>query len=353
MIVLFGALWWGAGGAVAAQPVKGGHYVFVRTLGSDVLGGGEYYVSVELTLANDGHELAQPSLVGEHVACGKTNGVIDGMNLSRALDAPFRAVAIGSDGRFSASETGPITSFSVSGRFVDGGKAAVGTVVIRAHMRSCPQFRLAFRAPLVGRPNAVHAGRHSVCDRVTIRQLPRLGGQDEAYRVYDKGIGCTTARELARGWRASPTCQRLAPGGICQVSGGECRAVVGGQFNGLVSARCTARGIPDGIAELVHYNPCGPPKSSDPAADITMWAVNVGCATAAAFPVDTLVGDTERATGPCGDIYSLPFTSTACSPVAGYACRARNADFGPEAGFYAVCVQQLDGFRALVFYDEV
>jgi hypothetical protein len=41
-----------------------------------------------------------------------------------------------------------------------------------------------------------------------------------------------------------------------------------------------------------------------------------------------------------------------CTPVGGHASRARNADFGSASGFYAVCVQQQDGFRALVFYDE-
>jgi hypothetical protein len=102
----------------------------------------------------------------------------------------------------------------------------------------------------------------------------------------------------------------------------------------------------------VHYEPCAPPKSNNDAT-ITMWGVNLDCAAAAAFPIDMLVGDPERATGPCGGIYDLTFKPVTCSPVGGYACRARDANFDSEPGFYAVCVQQQDGFRALVFYDEI
>lgn len=126
----------------------------------------------------------------------------------------------------------------------------------------------------------------------------------------------------------------------------------GGQFNALVSAHCTSRAHPGGVAELVHFQPCAPPKPANNA-DITIWGVNLGCAAAAAFPVDALVGDIETDTGPCGGIYDLPFKAVTCTAVGGYACRARNADFGGESGFYAVCVQQQDGFRALVLYDEI
>lgn len=191
-----------------------------------------------------------------------------------------------------------------------------------------------------------------MCDRVVIRQVRLLGGQDEAYRVYDNGVGCTNAREIARQWRASDSCQRLATGDVCALGAARCRAVTGGRFNGLVSAQCTTATAPGGLVELVHYVPCRPP-AANPDEDITMWAVNLGCGVARTFPVHDLTGDPETDTGPCGEIYSLTFESIPCAPVAGYLCRARNADFGPEPGFYAVCVQAQDGFRALVFYDEV
>ena len=353
VLVLASVLCLGAGEAVAAAPVKGGHYHFVQVLARDSSTLTTFKVEVELTLANDGRELAYPSGVSEELACGHNDTLTDGLAFDGAVDAPYRALAIKPDGRFSAhglflSET---RRFRLSGTFTRGGNFAVGTLVVRGGKASCPDLRLAFRAPLVGRPNAPRSDRHSVCDRVTIRQL-ELSGTDETYRVYDKGVGCTTARQIARQWHASPTCRHLPAAGQCHLAGAACRAVEGGQFNGLVSAHCTSTAHPHGVAELVHYQPCAPPKASNDAT-ITMWGVNLDCAAAAAFPIDTLVGDPERATGPCDGIYDLPFNAVICTPVGGYACRARNADFDSEAGFYAVCVRLQDGFRALVFYDEI
>jgi hypothetical protein len=355
-LVLIGVLWLCAGDAMAAAPVKGGHYHFVHVLGRDRSTSTTFEVEVEVTLANDGRELAYPSGVSEQLACGQNDTLTDGLAFDGAVDAPYRALAIKPDGRFSAhglflSET---RRFGLTGTFTRGGRFAVGTLVVRGGKRSCPSLRMAFRAPLVGRPNAPRPDRPSVCDRVTIRQLERIG-TDESYRIYDKGVGCTTARQIARQWHASPTCQHLAPGGFCRLAGATCRAVTGGQFNGLVSAQCASAARPHGVAEFVHYQPCTPPKS-DNDASIMMWGVNLDCAAAAAFPIDALIGDrdpeTETDTGPCGTTYDLPFKAVTCTPVGGYACRARNADFGGEPGFYAVCVQQQDAFRALVFYDE-
>jgi hypothetical protein len=351
-LALAGVLWLGASEAAAAAPVKGGHYHLVHVLGHDRSTFTTFEVEVELTLANDARELAYPSGVSEQLKCGRNDTLTDGLAFDGAVDAPYRALAIKPDGRFSAhglflSET---RRFRLSGTFTRDGRFAVGTLVVRGGKASCPDVHLAFRAPLVGRPNAPRADRHSVCDRVTIRQLE--SGNDETYRVYDKGMGCTTARQIARQWHASPTCRHLPSGGLCHLAGAACRAVTGGQFNGLVSAHCTSTAHPRGVAELVHYEPCAPPKSNNDAT-ITMWGVNLDCAAAAAFPIDMLVGDPERATGPCGGIYDLTFKPVTCSPVGGYACRARDANFDSEPGFYAVCVQQQDGFRALVFYDEI
>jgi hypothetical protein len=353
-LIMFGALCLGAPDAEAAHPVKGGRYIAMRDLGRDVVSLTRFKISVELTLANDGRELAFPSGVNEYVRCGTNDTLTDGIALDGAVDAPYRALAIKPGGRFSArglflSDDG--RRFSLTGTFTEDGRFAVGRLVVRGGRPSCPILRLAFRAPLVGRPNAPRPGRHSVCDRVTIRQL-QLSGNDETYRVYDKGVGCTTARRIARQWHASPACQHLSPGGLCHLTGATCKAVNGGQFNGLVSAHCTTTAHPHGVAEFVHYQPCTPPKSKNDAS-ITMWSVNLGCAAAVAFPIDTLIGDPDNETGPCGAIYGLPFKAVTCTPVGGYACRARNADFDGEPGFYAVCVQQHDGFRALVFYDEI
>jgi hypothetical protein len=60
----------GTAGAVPAEPVKGGRYVFRRDLGRDGLGE-HHFVELELTLANDGRELAYPSGVSEDVPCGR------------------------------------------------------------------------------------------------------------------------------------------------------------------------------------------------------------------------------------------------------------------------------------------
>lgn len=352
-LMLAGALWMGSGNAAVAAPVKGGHYHFVMKLGDGNAGVASPEVSVELTLANDGRELAYPSGVSEQLACGRNAILTDGIGLDGAVDAPFLALAVAADGHFATRGRflGGTRRFSLTVRFTRGGGAAVGTLAVRGRNAACPNVHLAFRAPLVSRPNAPPAGRPSVCDRVTIRQIERLGN-DESYRVYDHGIGCTAARQIARQWHASPRCRQLMTNGVCHLRGATCRAVTGGLFNGLVSAQCSAAAFPRGVAEFVHFEPCTPPMANNDA-DITMWAVNRDCAAAAAFPIDTLVGDPESDSGPCGAIYDLPFKAVTCTPVGGYACRARNADFGGEPGFYAVCVQAQDGFRALVFYDEV
>jgi hypothetical protein len=48
----------GVSDALASTPVKGGHYVFVHRLGADILSGGNFSLTLELTLANEARELA-------------------------------------------------------------------------------------------------------------------------------------------------------------------------------------------------------------------------------------------------------------------------------------------------------
>ena len=341
----------GVSDALASTPVKGGHYVFVHRLGPDIFSGGNFSLTLELTLANDARELATTSGMFENLQCTRTNGLIDGVRLDGVF-APYRALGIARDGHFAYHGPPPMDghrSFALSGGFTRGGRLAVGSLSIRG-AKPCPTFHLAFRAPLISRSNAANSGPYAVCDRVLIRQVDRLG-IEEAYRVYDHDVGCTTARELARRWRASAPCQQMTNGHRCNVKGAICRAVEGGLFNALSSARCRPTAHPQGVTEFVHYQPCPPPKTSLGGFQY-MWAINLDCQSATGFPVDTLIGDPDSETGPCGQIFSLDAKSVACAPVAGYACRARFASFGPNTGFHARCVQQQDGFRALEFdYD--
>jgi hypothetical protein len=352
-LVLAGVLGLSAPDALASSPVKGGHYVFVHRLGADILSGGSLSVTLELTLANDGRELATRSGVFENLQCTPTNGLIDGVRLDGVF-APYRAVKLAGDGRFAYRSPAPVgggRAFALSGGFARGGQLAIGSLSIHG-ATPCPTFHLAFRAPLIGRPNAVSSAPYSVCDRVLISKVDRLG-IEEAYRVYDHDVGCTAAREIARRWRASPTCRQLTTGHQCTVTAATCRAIRGGRFNALSSASCRPSARPHGVAELVHYQPCPPPKTSQ-GGDVLMWAINLDCQAATAFPVDTLIGDPDNGTGPCGDIFSLDAKSVACNPVAGYVCRARIAYFGPDSGSRARCVEQQDGFRALEFdYDAL
>ena len=65
--------------ALAAAPINGGHYHFVRVLGHDRPTSTTLKVEVELTLANDGRELAYPSGVSEQIACGPGDTITDGL----------------------------------------------------------------------------------------------------------------------------------------------------------------------------------------------------------------------------------------------------------------------------------
>jgi hypothetical protein len=337
---------------MAATAVKGGHFRFVAKLGPTVEDF-EQVLSVNLFVANDGLSLSYPSTVDWTLVCGPgDSGVVEsGPEVMFDWAYPFRPVLIGADGRFAfrgqpyPGSTGLIL---IEGRFERAGDVAVGRLAIGGNPK-CQPIRRTFRARLVGRPNAPHRGRRSLCDRVTVGYpIPDV---DEAYRVYDRGIGCTTAREIARQWHASLSCQHLTTGAACGLHGASCTAVNGGLFNRLVSARCSARGHPHGITEFVHYRPCRPPKVSN--AEISVWAINLDCHTATTFPVQALRGDPDATTGqPCGDFADyIHGRGNACAPVAGFVCRARGGGlaFDPDGGWHARCVQQSNGFRAFEF----
>ena len=74
-----------------------------------------------------------------------------------------------------------------------------------------------------------------------------------------------------------------------------CEAVRGGRFSPLAGVLCQS---PSGASvELVHFVPCRPPAVSD--LEISLWAINLDCAAARAFPIPELVGDEANGTGPC------------------------------------------------------
>jgi hypothetical protein len=308
---------------------------------------------VDLTLANDGRELASPSYLSYDVACGQSDGLEDEVQLDD-LYQPRRAVQVAVDGRFawrSRPELDSERKIAITGTFTRGGRAAVGSLLVREDP-PCPSFRSAFRARLIGRPHTPHPGRPSICDRVTVRNDYRgTNGGDEAFRVYERDVGCTAARETARLWRTSRPCQRLTTGGMCSLPGAVCRAVRGGLFSALVSAQCSLTAHPGGLTEFVHYQPCPQPRVPQ-GDDLTMWAINLRCKTAAAFPIATLIDELERASGRCdGSVYG-PGKPAHCAAIAGFVCQARSEDsYGLVGGWHAHCGRQRDSFGAIEIDD--
>ena len=114
---------------------------------------------------------------------------------------------------------------SVHGRFIRGGRLVVG----RATGFGIPCCRrhisVRFRARLTGTPNAARPGLPSSCDPVTIFEIPLSAGTD-SYELAEQGIGCTTARRLARQWHASPECAALStPGTTCSLGAATCERI--------------------------------------------------------------------------------------------------------------------------------
>jgi hypothetical protein len=328
------------GVAAAAPPVSGGEYRFAAKVGVD-------QIALHLVLANDGREMATYSWFSADLAC-RGRGYSDGEPLDGRWDKPWRAVQISTDGRFSfrsIPRAGDPRLVNISGRFVGDGRVATGIVDYRG-AKGCPSLRRPFRATLYSRPNAAHPGRVSRCDRVRIGVIDEAGARDEAYGVYERDVGCTSARETARRWRASRACVALQAGGTCRVPGASCQAVRGGLFNVLVSARCTLASRPGGAVELVHYQPCAQaPKHAFDAPDalVLVWAINTDCRAVASFPLDALLGDEYSEDGPCGAILDLEKPVT-CKPIGDYLCRARSDG---DTSFNARCVDKRDPFKAI------
>jgi hypothetical protein len=183
-------------------------------------------------------------------------------------------------------------------------------------------------------------GLPSKCDPVTVAYSDTL--PNEQYRVFEDGFGCTTARVVARRWHKALACRRLRLDDTCSVGNVTCEAIAGGSFDAVASARCTAPTHPTAAIELVHRRPCRPASHAD---DISLWAINVDCQIASAFPVAKLLPD-KSDNGPCGDLYDLTRALT-CTSVAGFTCTARPSY---RSSFYEIdaqCLADQDRFEAL------
>jgi hypothetical protein len=318
-------------GAHAARPVPGGHYVGAVHLRAAEVG-------IDLRLANDGREFADDSFVDSDIQCTADYSFSDTLFLSTSGDIG-RAARITTGGRFRRSERGEHGVSRVRGRFVKRGRQVIGRFDLP--QAGCRRLRGRFRARLVSRRPPPRPGDSAACDRVTVA-FPRGLGNDEAYRPFEQGAGCTTAREVARRWHAARACRA----GRCEVAGATCEAVRGGSFSSLAGVRCRLRA--GASVELVHHVPCRPPAG----ADMSLWAINLSCAAAGAFPVAELAGDDATATGPCGTALDLIERPTTCRSIGGFTCKVRSGDAPAAVVILGLCVRDEDRASALEFdYD--
>jgi hypothetical protein len=254
------------------------------------------------------------------------------------------AVPVLPGGRFKHAEAGGV----VRGRFIRQGRVAVGRIVWpRGFCRLAPdvagrdRVTVRFRARLTGRPNAARPGKPSNCDRVSVRYSRRKAA-DDAYQPVEQGLGCTSARRLARAWDASAECASLpGPGAQCRVSDAVCERTIGGIWRPRASVRCSMPDQPSKAAEFVYHEACRePPHDRD--GDFTLWAINLDCATARSFPINEFI---DAPNAPCGSNSGRPPPDW-CTSVAGYSCAARAWE-GTVIGYSALCIVDADPFRAL------
>ena len=223
------------GAAHASAPVPGGRYVDrIHEQGASG--------RVNLTLANDGLEFAVPS----DIRVGRCGFLV--FLTGSGLEP--EAVAVDSDGRFRTADRWG----AVRGRFISGGRLAVGRATGFGSPTCRRHISVRFRARLTGTPNAARPGLPSSCDPVTIFEIPR---GDDHYTLAEQGIGCTTARRLARQWHASPECAAFDYG-RCDVFVG--RGDVREHRDGSLAAprqypMLDAR-APGGAVELVYHRAC-------------------------------------------------------------------------------------------------
>ena len=246
----------------AASPVPGGRYA------GDLFGSMHCHDCVELNLANDGGELIDPSGVNDLFECEAGNFVLSS-DWVGAYTRPWRNTPV-RRGMFrrvdfgSFSERGQI----VTGRFVTT-RLLEGTIRLRGEPTCGKRRVLRFRARLVGRPDATR-GRWALCDRVITNDTAT--GRAEV-DVWERALGCTSARETARQWRWDPDCRQFGPGAMCVANGLRCEAIETGERDPGASARCR-KGA--GAVELVRLVAC----EDDDAKRRTVQAIQLDCRTA-------------------------------------------------------------------------
>jgi hypothetical protein len=291
--------------AHASKPVSGGRYV------SHVNAKGGASLDVVLTLANDGKEFAAFSYAwATGIVCGSPNVTTGGaLSLNSDDSYQLRSVQVQADGSFRHREG----HSWIRGRFVRHGRVAIGSVILPGG-GPCSRVSLKFRARLIARPNAARPGEPSRCDRVFVGDRDRNPDRiDAAYGVREQGVGCTTARELARLWHGNPLCTALVSSAACKVLGADCQTIRGGTFTAQASARCVPAAAPGGTLELVRLLPCEPlPEQSEA---VELWTVNLDCETARNVPF------TKRGER-CGRLVPR----TRCERIAGYTCSLRDGD---------------------------
>jgi hypothetical protein len=95
--------------------------------------------------------------------------------------------------------------------------------------------------------------------------------------------------------------------------------------------------------ELVHRVPCKPAPNQSTA--VWLWAVNIGCATASAFPVEAMLPSQDgEDPGACGDLVD---GHGRCRTLAGFTCRVRELRDFAQGGFHARCASDRDPFQVL------
>ena len=316
--------------AHASAGVPGGRYV--ERIHDDGAKG-----RIGLTLANDGLEFAVPSFAQFRVGRCHFSAGLAGATFGLGA----AAVAVDGEGRFRHAEA----SSGVRGRFIRGGRVAVGRVTAPDGF-GCRHVSVRFRARLRGTPNAARPGFPSSCDVVTFEAFSAfdLRGED-GYEPSEQGIGCTTARRLARQWHRSPECRALnTPGMACSLGAATCETIPLGTWRPLARIRCSTPERPGGATELVYLRACMGPN----ARGFSLKAINLDCRTARTFPF----AQTLETDGPCGNVKRVAFGHpVTCAPFAGYACTVYVEIKG--IAFYARCVEaQTRSVGLVLYYDD-
>ena len=189
-------------------------------------------------------------------------------------------------------------SVGVRGRFTREGRVAVGRFTA-LNGAGCRRVSVRFRARLTGTPNAARPGFPSSCDPVTIDEISLPRG-DDGYEPFEQGIGCTTARGLARQWHRSPSCTTLnTPGATCSLGAATCETIPLGTWQPLARIRCSTSQRPGGATELVYLHACNGPNLRG----FSFKAINLACRTARSFPFE----QTLETDGPCGNLKRVAF----------------------------------------------